>query len=231
MRGTLVFAVGLVTLVGCGPDIEMERLRRTVQAEYDPQTGRLSKITYDSNDDGNVDTWTYMDGTRVVRVEIDRDQDGMLDRWEDYDEAGVIQRIGLSRVNDGRPDAWIFPDGAGQIARIEISTRRDDVVDRWEWYEQGALVRAEEDADRDGRPDKWDTYRDCKVASAAFDEDGDGTPDRRLSYGAEGQLVTIERAPDAKGHFTETITVEGDIERQQHRRTVGRAAPQVREID
>ena len=47
----LVLVVGLVTLVGCGPDAEMERLRRTVQTEYDAQTGRLSQITYDSNDD------------------------------------------------------------------------------------------------------------------------------------------------------------------------------------
>lgn len=204
----LVLVVILVTLVGCSPDLETERLRRTVRVEYDEETGRLSQITYDSNDDGNVDIWTYMDGPRILREEIDRDEDGVRDRWEYYDESGVIQRIGISSVNDGRPDAWIFLDQEGEIARIEVSTRRDDVIDRWEWYELGALVRAEEDADHDGRPDKWDTYRDGRVTSSASDEDGDGKPDRRLRYGPDGHLVTIERAPDAQGNYTETIEVE-----------------------
>ena len=136
-----VLVVMLVTLVGCSPDPETERLRRTVRAEYDEETGRLSQITYDSNDDGNVDTWSYMDGTRVIRVEMDRDEDGVIDRWEYYDEAGVLQKVGMSRVKDGRPDAWMFPDDEGAVARIEVSTRRDDVINRWEWYEQDALVR------------------------------------------------------------------------------------------
>ena len=205
---TLVLLVVLVTLIGCGPNPEAERLRRTVRAEYDEKTGRLSQVTYDSNDDGNIDTWTYMDGARIVQVEIDQDDNGMLDRWEYYDETGVIHRFGMSSVNDGTPDTWIFPNDAGEIARIEVSTRRDDVIDRWEWYEQGALVRAQGDADGDGRPDTWDTYRGGTVTSAAFDEDSDGRPDRRLSYDAQGQLVTIERAPDAQGDYTETIDVE-----------------------
>jgi len=46
--GPLVLGCVLVTLVGCSPDPETERLRGTV------------KTAYDSNEDGNVDTWTYL---------------------------------------------------------------------------------------------------------------------------------------------------------------------------
>jgi len=207
-HGSFVLLVVLVTLVGCSPEPETERLRRTIGATYDAETGRLTEITYDSNDDGNIDIWTYMDGPRVLREEIDLDHDGKLDRWEYYDEDGTIEKVGMSSANDGSPDAWIFLDDSGEIARVELSTRRDGVIDRWEWYEQGVLVRAEGDGDGDGRPDSWDTYRDGRVTSAAFDEDGDGMQDRRLSYGVQGQLVTIERFFVAQAATTETIEVE-----------------------
>ena len=77
MQHRLAGVVILVTLAGCSPDPETERLQRTVRAEYDTETGDLSQINYDSNDDGNVDTWTYMDGARIIRVEFDQDEDGL----------------------------------------------------------------------------------------------------------------------------------------------------------
>src|SRR5262249_16596029 len=46
---------------------------RRITPEYDKKTGRLTLLKYDSNGDGRVDTWSYMDGARVVRIEIDKD--------------------------------------------------------------------------------------------------------------------------------------------------------------
>ena len=52
--------------------------------EYDAQTGKLRLLKYDSDGNGKVDTVSYMDGSRIVRIEIDKDEDGKVDRWEYY---------------------------------------------------------------------------------------------------------------------------------------------------
>ena len=183
-RGSLALVTLMFVATGCGDDPDRARREPAVQAEYDQDTGRLQQLTYDSNNDGHVDIWTYMDGTTIVRVEMDRDEDGRLDRWEYYGEAQTVEKVGLSRLNDGTPDAWAYPGEDGTIARMEVSTARDGTIDRWEWYEVGALIRSEEDTDRDG------------------------LPDRRLTYDVGGRLVSIERAPDGDGQFTETVPIE-----------------------
>src|SRR5689334_23299304 len=45
-------------------------------AEYDESTGHLSKIVLDANKNGKNDTVSYMDGTRIIRVELDLDENG-----------------------------------------------------------------------------------------------------------------------------------------------------------
>ena len=126
----------------CAPDPDEESLRASIQAVYDKETGRLREITYDSDQNGTIDTWTYMDGTAVLRIEIDQDEDGIVDRWEYFDEAQQLERVGFSRANDGVVDAWASEGPDGQIAKLEISTVRDSVVDRWEYYENDLMVRA-----------------------------------------------------------------------------------------
>ena len=70
-RGLGLVLVAVLVAAACAPDPERERLRNLVEAVYDEETGRLSEITYDSDQNGTIDTWTYMDGTRVLRAEID----------------------------------------------------------------------------------------------------------------------------------------------------------------
>ena len=62
-----------------------------ITPEYDKTSGKLQLLKFDSNNDGKIDTWSYMDGARVVRIEIDRDGDGKIDRWEYYDAAGKLE--------------------------------------------------------------------------------------------------------------------------------------------
>ena len=109
---TLLFAVG-----ACAPDPERLRAERTIEAEYDRETGRLELITFDSNDNGTIDTWSYMDGNRVVRIEIDNDEDGTLDRWEYYLEDQTLEKVGFSRGNNGVVDAWAFEGEDGEVVR------------------------------------------------------------------------------------------------------------------
>lgn len=203
---TALLFVLLGTLsAACAPDPERERLKATTRATYDPQTGRLQRLTYDSNKNGTIDTWTYMEGTRILRAEVDTNEDGKIDRWEIHGTGNTLEKIGFSRADDGKADAWAFQRADGKIDRVEVSTKRDGKVDRWEWYVAGALARAEEDTNGDGKADKWETYAAGALETVAFDENNDAKPDRRLTYAA-GALKLIETDPDAAGKYTKRIT-------------------------
>jgi len=186
-------------VVGCTGASEA---RKRLSPEYDQTTGKLKLLKYDSKGTGKVDTWSYMDGARIVRIEIDQNQDGKIDRWEYYDENRRLEKIGFSRANDGKQDAWSYPGADGKtIEKIEISTRRDGKVTRTEHYEQDHLVSAEEDTDEDGKVDKWETYEGDHLASVAFDTTHRGTPDRKLTYGPNGS-ARVEIDQDGTGKWT-----------------------------
>lgn len=156
-------------------------------------------LKYDSNGNGKVDTWSYMDGARVVRIEIDRDEDGKIDRWEYYGPDQKLEKIGSSRAQDGKEDAWSYPGPDGLIVRIDVSTLRDGTVTRIEHYQRDVLVAAEEDSDEDGKMDKWENYDGEHLASVAFDTLHRGTPDRRLIYGPNGTArVEVDEKGDGR---------------------------------
>ena len=168
------------------------RSSKQIRADYEKQTGRLRQLTYDSNKNGKPDSFSYMDGTKVLRVEIDKDEDGKIDRWEYYGADSKLEKVGLSRANDGKVDEWVYQGSDGTVARIEISTKRDGRVGRTEFYEKGALVRTEDDTDGNGAIDKWETYSNGILTSVAFDTEGAGRPTRRLAYGEDGSVTRIE---------------------------------------
>jgi len=173
---------------------------RLIQPVYDKSTGKLQLLKYDSNKNGVVDTWSYMEGARVVRIEIDKDEDGKIERWEYYGPDQKIEKVGFSRSNDGKEDAWSYSGPDGKVDRIDVSTRRDGKVTRTEHYKNDVLASAEEDSDEDGQIDKWETYDGDHLASVAFDTMKRGRPDRRLIYGpGGGGRLEVDRAGD--GNF------------------------------
>jgi hypothetical protein len=180
-RGSALGLLALVLVNGACSDPERDRLKATTKASYDSASGKLTELTFDANRNGRIDTWTEMDGNRPVRSRIDNDEDGKVDRWEYYDQAGKLTKVGLSRKGGDRPDAWAYAGADGQTARMEMSSTADQTkIDRWERYENGVLVTAE------------------------FDENGDGRPDRRLTYRGAA-LVSIETMPDASGTYTRKV--------------------------
>jgi hypothetical protein len=206
MRKALLF-VAVVCLSACS-DPEKDRLRETTKPTYDTTTGKLKELTFDSNKNGRIDTWTEMDGARPVLTRMDRNEDGRLDRWEYYGPDSTLVKVGFSRKDDGKPDAWAFSGPDGKIERIEVSSLADEKrIDRWESYDAAGLVRAEDDTNADGVADKWETYQNGAVTTAAFDENGDGKPDRRFTYEA-GALVLIETEPDASGIYAKRVEVK-----------------------
>src|SRR3954464_9477081 len=148
--GAEITATGLIlfcalTTAACGDAVDTPRTRMT--PEYDQAPGKLTLLKYDSDGNGTVDTWSYMDGSRVVRVEIDKNEDGKIDRWEYYDADQKLQRIGTSRAQDGKEDSWSYPANDGSITRIDVSTNHDGKITRVEHYEKGVLTALEEDTD------------------------------------------------------------------------------------
>jgi hypothetical protein len=196
---TLTTCIVLACLVSAGCQRRSET--RRIEPVYDPKTGKLQLLKYDSNGNGAIDTWSYMDGARAVRIDIDADEDGKIERWEYYGPSQKLEKVGFSRAKDGKEDAWSYPGPAGAIDRIEMSTRRDGKVSRVEHFKADRLVAAEEDSDQDGQIDKWETYDGDRLASVAFDTLHRGTADRRLIYSADG-TARLEVDPAGTGQFT-----------------------------
>ena len=179
--------------------------------EYDLQSGRLTRLAYDANANGRNDAVSIMDGTRILRIELDLDENGHVERWDFYNPDRSLEKVGFASRNDGLMDSQAFYAPDGSVARIEISTRRDGRFDRVEFYEAGVLVRSEEDVNADGRPDKWDTYRPnanapagepaYAIVSTAFDDIGRGVPHRRFVYGEHGRVERVEIDRDGDGRF------------------------------
>ena len=165
-----------------------------VDPVYDPATGQLQMLTYDSDRDGQPDMWSYMDGPRILRIEIDRDRDSKIDRWEYYGANQEIEKVGFSSANDGMVDFWAFYASDGTLIRLERSRKRDGRVDRIEHYDQTVMTSAEEDANGDGSIDKWESYEGRRLASVAFDTSNRGRPDRRLVYAPDG-TARLEMLP------------------------------------
>jgi hypothetical protein len=136
----------------------------------------LTEIRLDVDAQGHEHTRVHVNGNEITRVDRDLDGDGRIDRWEYYDSAKHLVKVGFSLAGDGVLDAWAYRDNDGQITKIEVSTRRDGVIDRWEYYEKGQLARVEEDKDRDGRVDHWSTYKEGILIRTDVD-DGHGRPD------------------------------------------------------
>jgi len=212
--GAAVFFVLSSMLVGCS--LADPPNRDKPFAKYDPVSGRLKELAFDTTRNGRNDSIGFMDGTHVQRIEVDEDEDGTVDRWEFYDANRRLERVGFSRQRNGVLDAMAFYREDGDIDRVEISTRGDGTFSRVEFYRLGSLARVEEDTNGDGRIDKWETYavdphgtsgQPRPIVTASFDDSFRGTPTRRLVYHPDGiGILRIEVDPDGDGIFQESAT-------------------------
>ena len=105
-----VLAVTLAAGAACAPDPEQLRAQRTIDAEYDIETGRLALITFGSDDNGTVDTWSYIDGNTVLQIEIDQNEDGVVERWNYYVGDRILETVGSSRGGERAPARRRSPD-------------------------------------------------------------------------------------------------------------------------
>lgn len=179
---TAGFTLAVALMAGCQAAAPTPDAGGRIEPAYDQATGRLTRLSYDSNKDGKHDTWAVMDGARLVKLEADENLDGKIDRWEYY-------------PTDGAAALKQPPE------RIERSTRFDGQVSRREFFEAGVMVRVEEDTDANGQTDKWETYAAGALVTVGLDTKGLGKPDRRLVYSPDGSLERIEADETGSGQF------------------------------
>ena len=178
-----VAVVGFATIstIACNDRVDPRRTgfrvdKDNVTAKYDEKTGKLRAIELDSDKNGKVDTWTYMDGARIDRIEIDRDGNGQVDRWEYYDADKRLLRVGTSTRGDGVVDEWSYADANGVLQRVESDTDRAGRVDKWQRFAPPAASG--------GAP---------ILVSVEIDTDKRGAPTQRLIYRLDGTLDRVEK--------------------------------------
>lgn len=101
--------------------------------EYYADSGQLErrraeKVGFSLAGDEIVDAWVFHSAAgEVTRVEVSTNRDGLVDRWEHYEN--------------------------GLLVRVEADTDHDGRIDEWSTYVDGILSTTAADKDGDGRPD------------------------------------------------------------------------------
>jgi hypothetical protein len=158
--------------------------------------GEIEREEYDENFDGRPDRILHYDlaSHRVVRLDEDSDQDGNLDSWTALRDGAVVRRRADSDA-DGYVDSWSFYRD-GEITRLERDSSGNGYRDHVAHYRDGRIDREEKDGDGDGRPDLVKYYDDEeKVVRVEEDTDGDGRMDVISHY--EGGRLSRRELLDA----------------------------------
>lgn len=165
--------------------------RDRVTPVYDA-AGAIRRLDFDNDADRHVEMRAYLQNGRTVRIEVDGNGDGVVDRWEYYRGDGQLDRLGTASQSDGIEDTWAIQ--RGDSLRVDSTSQRDGIIDRHEFHEKGLLVRAEADTNGDGRIDQWQKFADGRLAELLIDTSQTrGRPDTRLVYAADGSLQRIEK--------------------------------------
>lgn len=104
---------GVVAYRAGGPYGDRNEQDPRVRRVYDPASGKLTMVAYAADGSLRLDHWCYMDGERLVRMDVDEDGDGAVDRREYY---GPGERLEVTEYLDhGRVTRTEMP-GSGQGA-------------------------------------------------------------------------------------------------------------------
>ncbi len=149
----------------------------------------------DTDEDGKPDEWKVYKGDLLVRMERDRNGDGVREvrvHFEPYTippkegEEGGEPRTGtrparseVDRDGNGTVDLVRFMK-AGRPDREQADLNLDGKPDAWAYYKEGVKELMIMDKNRDGRPDAWFYYSQggTKLDGGRVDEDFDGVPER-----------------------------------------------------
>jgi hypothetical protein len=154
--------------------------------------GEIEREELDENFDGRPDRILHYDlsSHQVVSLDEDTDQDGNLDSWTVL-RGGVVVRRRADSDADGYVDSWSFYRD-GKITRLERDSSGNGFRDHVAYYRDGRIDREESDGDNDGRPDLVKYYdANEKVFRVEEDTDGSGRMDV-ISHYEGGRLLRRE---------------------------------------
>ena len=66
-----------------------------------------------------------MDGAQPLSSVIDEDEDGKIDRWEEYGPNGELVKAQLSRAKNGVADETVFVGPDGKVEHVEYFEKSD----------------------------------------------------------------------------------------------------------
>ena len=189
---------------------------------------RVIRLVLDADADGKPELIRFLDrdqGT-LIRQEADRNYDGILDSWHEYNAGALTTRV-LDENDDGNPEVFeTYREGRVSLRELDrdddgvrdvfyryrgdslIEERHDanndGTIDLVILYEERLRVRTEEDTDRDGRMDLWTRYiHDGKlerVGEIERDTKGGGFADTFEIFESQGgETVLVRREQDLNG--------------------------------
>jgi len=113
---------------------------------------------YDTNDDGVADKWIENFDDGHMRIEVDSDYNGMVDRVIRFDAEGKTDYEEYDFDLDGKIDTYYFY-GEDGLERQELDSNGDGKIDIWVHLYEGMYMKSyERDIDYDGVVDQIKEY-------------------------------------------------------------------------
>jgi antitoxin component YwqK of YwqJK toxin-antitoxin module len=193
------------------------------------------RIEQDLDRDGRMDQVLIYDDTGIIlRVEIEEDHDGVVERLQTYQDGKPV-RIERDTDNDKRIDTIdtienekrirqerLDPDGnlvqvslfddRENICLMKKDTTADHAFDTLYYFENGELVSSTQDKDNNGRINRWTRYKNQVPFQRKHDDDEDGIMDQVQFFDARGRIEKLLKDPFAKEKYRTHIFFEnGEI--------------------
>ncbi len=159
---------------------------------------RVLRLSLDVDNNGKPEQVRYLDFTTrsCIRVEEDRNYDGLLDAWSSYNTSDqtLHQRL-LDDDDDGKADHW-ETYAAGRLNTLEIDRDGDGHIDVNRVYGQEFLDREEHDTNGDGQMNRYVIFKNGERREVHEDLNHDGEIDV-ISFYENGKLRRrqIKQAP------------------------------------
>ena len=137
---------------------------------------RTREVQIDLDGDGVMESASASDAKGGVRVGVDLDKNGTIERWEYYGADARIERVGTSSTGNGVEDTWSYPDAAGLLLKEEFDTDQDGRIDKRHLYVA---------------PPESPSARVLSVVEMGIDRSG--RPERRMYYRPDGSFDRVEK--------------------------------------